>query len=53
MNDLKGVITTSSLPNTTLEDINIKLKDITLIDTPGFVSENNICNYIEIKSILV
>ena len=49
MNDLKGVITTSSLPNTTLEDINIKLKDITLIDTPGFVSENNICNYIEIK----
>ena len=31
------------------ELINIKLKDITLIDTPGFVSENNICNYIEIK----
>ena len=44
-----GNITTSSLPNTTLECINTKLNDkLTLIDTPGFVSENSSYNFIDV-----
>lgn len=46
----KGIITTSPVPNTTTELINIKLDDnLTLIDTPGFVNENSITNFISIK----
>lgn len=49
LNGKSGNITTSSLPNTTLECINIKLNDkLTLIDTPGFVSENSSYNYIDV-----
>lgn len=49
LNGKSGNITTSSLPNTTLECINIKLNDkLTLIDTPGFVSENSSYNFIDI-----
>lgn len=48
-NGKSGNITTSSLPNTTLECINIKLNDkLTLIDTPGFVSENSSYNFIDV-----
>lgn len=46
----KGTITTSPVPNTTTELINIKLDDkLTLIDTPGFINENSITNFISIK----
>lgn len=49
LNGKSGNITTSSLPNTTLECINIKLNDkLTLIDTPGFVSENSSYNFIDV-----
>ncbi len=49
INGKSGNITTSSLPNTTLECINIKLNDkLTLIDTPGFVSENSSYNFIDV-----
>lgn len=49
LNGKSGNITTSSLPNTTLECINIKLNDkLTLIDTPGFVSENSSYNFINV-----
>lgn len=45
-----GIITTSPVPNTTTELINIKLDDkLTLIDTPGFINENSITNFISIK----
>lgn len=45
-----GIITTSPVPNTTTELINIKLDDkLTLIDTPGFINENSIPNFISIK----
>lgn len=37
-------ITTSNMPNTTIDFIDIKFNDIDLIDTPGFVLKNNIYN---------
>lgn len=41
-------ITTSIMPNTTIDLINIKLNnDLTLIDTPGFISDYSIFNYID------
>lgn len=46
----KSYITTSPIPNTTTELINIKLTDkLTIIDTPGFVNDSSITNYIELK----
>ncbi len=53
--DLKTEITTSPLPSTTLNTIEIKLNDITLIDTPGLLDEGDIVNYIsgsELKKII-
>ena len=44
--DLKTEITTSPLPSTTLNTIEIKLNDITLIDTPGLLDEGDIVNYV-------
>lgn len=45
-------ITTSILPSTTINTIEIKLnKDITLIDTPGILDEGNIINYVDLKSL--
>lgn len=35
-------ITTSSIPNTTIDYISIKVDGVTLIDTPGFNLENNL-----------
>ena len=40
-------ITTSMYPSTTLDRIEIKLKDTCLIDTPGIINEKNITNYIQ------
>lgn len=40
----KNEITISNMPNTTLEEIKIPVKDFYLIDTPGLVSEKNILN---------
>lgn len=43
-------ITTSLLPSTTLNSIEIKFDDeLTLIDTPGILEENSIDNFIDIK----
>ena len=53
--DNKTEITTSPLPSTTLNTIEIKLNDITLIDTPGLLNENDIVNYVsgdELKKII-
>ena len=53
--DTKTEITTSPLPSTTLNTIEIKLNGITLIDTPGLLDEGDISNYVsgeELKKII-
>lgn len=40
----KNMITVSNMPNTTLEEIKIPVKDYNIIDTPGLVSNLNILN---------
>ena len=45
-------ITTSNLPSTTLNTIEIKIDDsLTLIDTPGILDDGNIINYIDSKTL--
>lgn len=46
-------IVTSMVPNTTCELINIDLDGfLTIIDTPGFINENSIVNFLNIKEYL-
>ncbi len=48
--DIDSSITTSMLPSTTIDSINIKIDDeLTLIDTPGLLS-NNIIDYIDVST---
>lgn len=50
--DIKPVITTSVLPSTTIDSIEIKFNDdLVLIDTPGLLDDNNIINTIDTKYI--
>ncbi|MEG0799417.1 MAG: GTPase [Bacilli bacterium] len=47
-------IVTSEIPNTTIDFIKIKIGDYTFIDTPGFITETSIYNFLkpsEIKRI--
>ena len=44
-------ITTSMYPETTLDKIEIKINELTLIDTPGLVNKNNIINYLSEKEV--
>lgn len=45
-------ITTSILPSTTLNSIEIKLnKDLTIIDTPGILNEGDLSNFIDVKTL--
>ena len=45
-------ITTSLLPNTTVDLIKVKINDsLTLIDTPGILDDGNIINYLDKKEI--
>ena len=47
---MKSVVTTSIIPNTTTDLIKIKLsEDLTIIDTPGFISERLVMNYIDMN----
>lgn len=49
--DKKPVITTSMLPSTTIDSIEILIDDdLTLIDTPGLLNENNIIDYVDINT---
>ena len=49
--DILPVITTSMLPSTTIDSIEIKVDDdLTLIDTPGLLDDNNIINYVDLKT---
>jgi len=42
------VITTSNLPSTTIDSINVNVNDtLTLIDTPGLLDEGDIINFID------
>jgi len=43
-NQTRGKITTSILPNTTLDFIKIKLDELSIIDSPGFVLSTSFCN---------
>ena len=49
----KPVITTSSVPNTTASYIAIKLNDkLTIVDTPGFIDDKAIYNFVEFNKII-
>ncbi len=46
----KSYITTSLVPNTTEEVMNIKLdEELTIIDTPGFINTKSIVNFMDIN----
>lgn len=49
--NLYSNITTSFLPSTTLDTIEINLNDIKLIDTPGLLDEGNIINNVDLKKL--
>ncbi len=45
-------ITTSNLPSTTIDSINVKINDdLTLIDTPGLLDDGDIINYVNIDKL--
>lgn len=49
----KPVITTSSIPNTTASFITIKLTNkLTIVDTPGFIDNNAIYNFVDYNKIV-
>lgn len=52
LNFKNGLITTSSIPNTTLENININIDGINFIDTPGFKYEVSIYNELDNSKLL-
>ena len=48
----KSQITTSQLPSTTLANIKVAINEnLTIIDTPGLLEENNIIDYVDIEKI--
>lgn len=50
--DLDISITTSILPSTTLDTMDIRIfEDLVLVDTPGIIDSGNICNYLDNKSL--
>lgn len=55
--DLDMNITTSMLPSTTLNTIDIEINDtLTLVDTPGIIDKGNITNYLDsfyLKKLLI
>jgi len=44
-------VTTSMYPSTTLSTVEIKLEELTLIDTPGLIDNTSIVNYLDSKEI--
>ena len=50
--DNNNIVTTSNLPSTTIDSIEVKVNnDLTLIDTPGLLNNGDIINYVD-KDIL-
>ncbi len=47
----KSLITTSFMPNTTVDTISVLLNDFILIDTPGLINKYDIVNYLDFKSL--
>lgn len=48
----KTIITTSNLPSTTIDSIEVKVNDnLTLIDTPGLLDNGDIINFIDSKTL--
>lgn len=46
------IITTSNLPSTTIDSIEVKVNDnLTLIDTPGLLDDGDIINFIDAKTL--
>ncbi len=46
--DINTLITTSNLPSTTIDSIEVKINDnLTLIDTPGILDKGDISNFID------
>ena len=46
------VITTSNLPSTTIDSIEVKVNDsLTLVDTPGLLDSEDIINYIDVNTL--
>lgn len=51
----KGLVTTSMYPSTTLDKVEIKLKNFVMVDTPGLIHSNHIVHYLsgsDIKKIM-
>ena len=47
------IITTSSIPNTTASFITIKINSkLTIVDTPGFIDENAIYNFVDYSKVV-
>lgn len=52
-NMMKPIITTSSIPNTTASYITIKLDNkLTIVDTPGFIDNNAIYNFVDYNKVV-
>ena len=52
-NLMKPTITTSSIPNTTASYITIKLDSkLTIVDTPGFIDNNAIYNFVDYSKVV-
>lgn len=50
--NLDTKITTSNLPSTTIDSIEVKIsEDLTLIDTPGLIDDKDIINFIDAKTL--
>lgn len=52
INGESELVATSSLPNTTLKNINININGITIIDTPGFKYSSSLYNELEDTKLL-
>lgn len=50
-NGSDGEITMSSFPSTTLSTIDVRIGELSVVDTPGIVCEDSIINYLDLKSI--
>lgn len=50
-NDLKPNITVSMYPSTTLDKVEIKINNSTIIDTPGLIDEGNYVNIVSPKEL--
>ena len=50
-NGVDGVITTSNFPSTTLSLLDVKIRDLSIKDTPGIVVTDSIINYLDNKCI--